>query len=86
MHGCVRDSKERHDVRPDVVVKHLKCEQSVERDGLCALALAPSNVDVAVLDAEEERGAEGDGGAAGGGELAPEGHCSGALVVVDGPG
>jgi len=36
-----------------------------------------------VLDAEEERGAEGDGGAAGGGELAQEGHDSGAPVGLD---
>ena len=71
-------------MRPDVVVESLKREPSVERDGLRAVALAAADVDLAGLDAEEERGAEGDGGAASGGELAQEGHDSGALVVPDG--
>ena len=70
-------------MRPDIVAQHFERELSVERHSLghlVALALAPANVDVAVLDAEEERGAEGDGGAAGGGELAQDGHDGGALV------
>jgi len=43
-------------VRPDVVVQHRKRELGVERDGLCAQALGPAHVDVAVFDAEEARG------------------------------
>jgi len=46
------------------------------------VALAPADVVAAVLYAEEERGAEGDGRAAGGGELAHEGHDGGTLVDV----
>jgi len=81
--------QERHDVRPDsiyynIVVEVLKREQSVERVGRRAVALAPAEADEAVLDAEEERGAEGDGGKASGGQRAQEGQDSGALVVQDG--
>jgi len=49
-------------VRPDVVVQHFKGSGGVER--------VPALVDITLLDAEEERGAQGDGGKAGGGELA----------------
>ena len=69
---------------PDVVVEHLERERDVERDGLCAVAVASADVDVTVLDAEEERGAKGDGGKVGGGELAHEGYDGGALVERDG--
>jgi len=72
-------SKELHDVRPDVVVQLLKRELGVERDDLCAVALAPADVDVAVLDAEEELG-----GKAGVGEIAHDGHDSGVHVILDG--
>ena len=77
-------------MRPDsiyynIVVEVLKREQSVERVGRrAAVALAPAEADEAVLDAEEERGAEGDGGKASGGQRAQEGQDSGALVVQDG--
>jgi len=73
--------EERHDVRPNVVVQHFKSERDVERDGRRGVALAP--VDETVLDAEEERGAEGDCGKASRGERTHEGHDGGALVGLD---
>jgi len=72
-------------VRPDVVVDEVEREFGVELDTEHrTVALAPEDVDVATLDAEEERGAEGDGRAAGGGELVHEGHDGGALVELEG--
>ena len=59
-------SKELLDVGPDIVVKHLERELRVERHDLCAVALAPADVGVAVLNTEEER----DGRKAGGGSSA----------------
>ena len=69
-------------MRPDVVGEDGEGERDVERDVERDRwrVLADGAVDLAELDAEEERGAEGDGGAAGGGELAQEGHDGGALV------
>ena len=71
-------SEERHDVWPDIVVQNAEGVLRIK-----PRATTAARVNVAVLDAEEERGA-GDGGAAGGGERAQEGYDGGARIVVDG--
>ena len=75
-------------MRPDVVIQRGERELNVEGEASLrshfALALVALVDDVAVLDAEEERGAEGDGLAAGGGELAHDVHDCGVLVGLDG--